>query len=118
MKQKATLKEIEINNQKLTNAIHKLENKKDCLEYGYSLLKATETLSRLRRIKKFILVQIVTQTINLNKINYNGLVIAEIKALSKQNKKALENIRNIFSMFTAYNLYKRELLRNDNILIK
>lgn len=99
---------------KLNKALIKLNNKIDNIkDYSYELLKLTRTKSKLKRIKDNI---IASNLIKVN-INYNQLVISDIKATKKGNIKAKQNIKTMFELIRIKELTKRELLRNDNILL-
>lgn len=108
------MKTIKVKIVKLNKALIKLNNKIDNIkDYSYELLKLTRTKSTLKRIKNSL---IASNLIKVN-INFNQLVIADIKATKKGNIKAKENIKAVFELIRVKNLTKRELLRNDNILL-
>lgn len=108
------MKKLNVNISKLEKALIKLNNKIDNIkDYSYELLKLTRTKSKLKRIKDNI---IANEMIKVN-INYNQLVISDIKATKKGNIKAKQNINTMFELIRVKNLTKRELLRNDNILL-
>lgn len=108
------MKTIKVRIVKLEKALIKLNNKIDNIQdYSYTLLKLTKVKSTLKRIKDNITVN---EMIKVN-INFNQLVIADIKATKKGNLKAKQNIKTMFELIRVKNLTKGELLRNDNILL-
>lgn len=109
-----TLKALNVNITKLEKALIKLNNKIDNIkDYSYELLKLTRTKSKLKRIKDNLIANEMIQV----KINFNQLVISDIKATKKGNLKAKENIKTMFELIRVKELTKSELLRNDNILL-
>lgn len=108
------MKTLNVNIIKLDKAITKLNNKIDNIkDYSYELLKLTKVKSTLKRIKDNILANEMIKV----KINFNQLVISDIKATKKSNIKAKANIALMFELIRVKELTKRELLRNDNILL-
>lgn len=110
-----TIREIKINKVKLNKALDKLEIKIDKSNNSFNYIKLVEKQSKLRRIN------IVTNKIlfNIAKLNLNGLEIALKKALIKGlNETKLSNIKMYFQLANDLNIDKKELLRNDSILVK
>lgn len=109
------IKKVTINKAKLNKALDKLELKIDKSNNSFDYIRLVEKQSKLRRVNT------VTNKIlfNIAKLNLNGLEIALKKALIKGlNETKLSNIKMYFQLANDLNIDKKELLRNDSILVK
>lgn len=109
---------IKLNNEKLQQAIKKVNNKIELSQqHSPKLLKLKSIKSKLKEINRLHLVLLNNKT--AVKINLNGLLIAKKKAKLKGVKFSIMNNINFYlNLCEDIQLYKSVVTSRYNLLVK